>query len=210
MSEKIHGKIIEALAAVKAVAKDSLNKDQGYKYRSIEQVYSAVKQAFVATGIYLRTEELEILERKEIVSRKGAAGQYVAIKVIYKLTADDGSSITTIGMAEGIDYGDKALAKAMSLAQKNMLINFFVLPTSDDPDANDPDPAAAVQVKHVTKNPVQAQKIRDEIEKISDKLPEDLRQKIIKVALSAGDDVKTLNQILKKSLQRLEEHQYGN
>jgi hypothetical protein len=61
---------------------------------------------------------------------------HVKVMVRYTFHAPDGSSLETIVPAESFDSGDKATAKAMSVAFRTCLLQTLCLPTDDvDPDA---------------------------------------------------------------------------
>jgi hypothetical protein len=59
---------------------------------------------------------------------------YRVLKMRYSFVAADGSSIATDAVGEGMDSGDKASAKAMSIAQKYAILQTFLVPTEDAKD----------------------------------------------------------------------------
>jgi hypothetical protein len=81
----------------------------------------------------------EILEqtREERTNSKGTLLIYSICKVKYTFYAEDGSSISATVIGEGMDTGDKATNKAMSIAFKYACFQVFCIPTEEmvDPDA---------------------------------------------------------------------------
>ena len=61
----------------------------------------------------------------------------------YTFYANDGSSIISIVVGEGMDSADKSANKALSVAYKYACFQVFCIPTEEmkDPDADAPDPA---------------------------------------------------------------------
>jgi hypothetical protein len=70
------------------------------------------------------------------VGSKGTVMGHVKVMVRYTFHAPDGSSLETVVPAESFDSGDKATAKAMSVAFRTCLLQTLCLPTDEvDPDA---------------------------------------------------------------------------
>ncbi len=63
-----------------------------------------------------------------------SGGFRVVLTVRFRAFAQDGSSVETTAIGEGIDYGDKAYNKAMSVAHKYALLQLFCIPTEDQKD----------------------------------------------------------------------------
>lgn len=134
-------KIYEAIAGVIAdcgfVGKDKVNKQQGFKYRSVDDVFNALHPALAKNKVVIVPT---VVERKcEEVGRtkNGTAILKVVCKVKYDIFAKDGSRITSIIYGEGMDMGDKATNKAMAIAYKYLCFQVFCIPTEEmtDPDA---------------------------------------------------------------------------
>lgn len=132
----------EALARVmgdvRAVGKDEKNQQQGFKFRGVEAVVNAVGPALRAHGVIV-TPHLDNLERRQITTSKGAMMNGVDVVVTYTFTGPAGDSLTATVPGESFDSGDKATAKAMSVAFRTALLQALALPTTDtDPDAESP------------------------------------------------------------------------
>lgn len=117
-----------------------------YAYRSVDDVINAVgpmlTEAGVVTTITYRDHGAEDVT---IVSQKGTRHAHrVTLRVVVRFThcAEDGSvsSLETEAIGEGLDSGDKATNKAMSIAYKYALGLALPIPFvgRDDPDAEQP------------------------------------------------------------------------
>ena len=64
-------------------------------------------------------------------------------EIKYTFYAEDGTFVTAVVIGEGMDSGDKATNKAMSIAFKYALFQIFCIPTEEmaDPDSESPEPA---------------------------------------------------------------------
>jgi hypothetical protein len=71
------------------------------------------------------------------IGEKRKATAHVRVIVEYIFIAQDGSTISCTTAGEAMDQGDKATAKAMSVAFRIALLQALALPTSEpDPDAS--------------------------------------------------------------------------
>lgn len=157
----IYKKIIAAMREIQPIAKDEVNTDGNYKYRSIEAVMGGVSAILKKHGlIYLPT-----VINREARLLSGVMTRTV-VTVRYDIFAEDGSSVSCCVVGEGQDMYDKSSSKAMTAAWKTMLCQVFSIPTAnsaDDPDAYSPavpnqrnryeEKNAAVLTKVTPKNP---------------------------------------------------------
>ena len=144
MSEgKIYGLIGQAMRKIGAIGKDSKNAQQGYKFRGIDAVYNALNPVMAELGLFICPEILDH-RREERISEKEYNGQksqtvlkYSILTIKYTLFAPDGSNVSCVVVGEGMDSGDKASNKAMSVALKYACFQLFMIPTEEmvDPDA---------------------------------------------------------------------------
>ena len=132
--------IFETISAVMgeigAVGKDSKNQQQGFMFRGIDAVMNAISPALIKHHLFIVPEILE-QTREERTNSKGTLLIYSICKVKYTFFAADGSSISAVVIGEGMDTGDKATNKAMSIAFKYACFQVFCIPTEEmvDPDA---------------------------------------------------------------------------
>ena len=132
----IYPLIGKAMAEIGAIGKNSTNEQQRYKFRGIDAVYNALNPVMAKYGLFITPEILEH-RREERTNRNGTALIYSIITMRYSVYAPDGSFIQTTVIGEGMDSGDKATNKAMSIAMKYAMFQLFMIPTEDlkDPDA---------------------------------------------------------------------------
>lgn len=141
--EMIYGLIGQAMRKIGAIGKDSKNAQQGYKFRGIDAVYNALNPVMAELGLFICPEILDH-RREERISEKEYNGQktqtvlkYSILTIKYTLFAPDGSNVSCVVVGEGMDSGDKASNKAMSVALKYACFQLFMIPTEEmvDPDA---------------------------------------------------------------------------
>lgn len=127
---------IQGELAKTGISKDQTNKMQGFKYRGIDDVYSALAPILAECKLCIlpRMINKEVVER---ASKAGGALFYTTILAEFDLiSALDGSKHTVSSYGEALDSGDKSVGKAMSYAFKAMAFMTFSIPTDGE---NDPD-----------------------------------------------------------------------
>lgn len=134
---QIYRAIAGVIADVGYVAKDKPNKQQGWMYRSVDDVFNALHPALAKNKVFIVPR---ILERScEVVGKtqKGATMVKVVCKIKFNFFAEDGSTVEAVIVGEGLDTGDKATNKAMAVAYKYACFQVFCIPTEEmsDPDA---------------------------------------------------------------------------
>lgn len=135
--KNIQTAITEVMTAVGAVAKRERNASQGFNFRGIDSVVNAVSPAMRAAGLVVHPTVQQVEYATVEVGKSRTPMGHVRIVAAFTFTAPDGSSITSVVPAEAMDSGDKATAKAMSVAFRTALLQTFVLPTDEtDPDSD--------------------------------------------------------------------------
>ena len=167
----IYQAMAEILAEIPSIGKDNKNKEQGFKYRGIDDVYNglhpllAKHKVFMAPTVLSRASE-------ERATKNGGALQCVTLSVEYRFFHADGSSISCTVMGEGRDTSDKA-TNAMAAAHKYALLQTFCIPTEDigqdDPDAETPEPVQPRQDARpqAMSGPVDFGKVRAELARMA-------------------------------------------
>ncbi|MBJ9598074.1 ERF family protein [Citrobacter werkmanii] len=143
-------KVYAAISAVArdmaevGISKDRENRQQGFSFRGIDQVYNALAPMLAKHGLVIlpRITERTVTER---ITQKGGVLFYVVVKAEFDFVAtEDGSVHTIVTYGEAMDSGDKATNKAMSIAYKYAAFQTFCIPTEQtaiDADA---------EVHHIT------------------------------------------------------------
>lgn len=148
--QKIFGLVGQAMREIGAIGKESRNQQQGFMYRGIDAVMNALNPVMAKLGLFLCPEVLE-QTREERVNKNGTTLLYSILKMKYTLYAPDGSNVSCVVIGEGMDSGDKASNKAMSVAYKYACFELFCIPTEEmvDPDSE----VHEVQPKNGAKQP---------------------------------------------------------
>jgi hypothetical protein len=126
----------EIMKAVGGIAKKDRNQAQGFNFRGIDSVVNAVSPALQKFGVVVvpSVEEYDY-QTVEIGKNRTAMG-HVRVKVTYTFIGANGDAIKATVVGEAMDSGDKATAKAMSVAFRTALLQSLSLPTDEvDPDA---------------------------------------------------------------------------
>ncbi len=140
MSDKlIYSAIPAIIADVGPVGKNSKNQQQGYFYRSADDICNALHDSLGKHKVFA-TCAITDLVRSERQSKSGGAMQCVSIKCTYTFHAADGSSVSTEAIGDGMDSGDKATNKAMTAAYKYALIQVFAMMGHEDSEVDSPEP----------------------------------------------------------------------
>ena len=157
MMTGIHTAINGIMSDIGAIGKDRKNQQQGFMYRGVDEVMNALQPALVKHKVYVVPEVLE-QTREERQTAKGGLLLYSILKVRFTFYADDGSSVSATVIGEGMDSGDKASNKAMSIAFKYACFQVFCIPTEEmsDPDGESPEVAPKKETdKPKSKNTVE-------------------------------------------------------
>lgn len=126
----------QVMAEVGAVRKGDRNSQQNFNFRGIDAVTNAVSPALRKAGVIVTPQVIDYQYGSVTVGSKGTVMGHVKVMVRYTFHAPDGSSLETVVPAESFDSGDKATAKAMSVAFRTCLLQTLCLPTDEvDPDA---------------------------------------------------------------------------
>lgn len=126
----------EVMKEVGAVAKKDKNTAQGFNFRGIDAVVNAVSPALQKYGVIVvpSVEDYEY-HSVEIGKNRTVMG-HVKVKVSYTFIGSGGDAIKATVVGEAMDSGDKATAKAMSVAFRTALLQTLSLPTDEpDPDS---------------------------------------------------------------------------
>lgn len=128
--------ICGVMSEIGAIEKSKKNQQQGFMYRGVDDVMNALQPLLVKYKVFIVPEVLE-QTREERTTKNGNTVIYSVCKVKYTFYADDGSSVQAVVVGEGMDSGDKATNKAMSIAFKYACFQTFCIPTEEmvDPDA---------------------------------------------------------------------------
>ena len=137
---QIYGLIGQAIRKVGAIGKDGEARNASgkkmYNFRGIDAVYNALNPVFAELGIFIVPEVIE-QTREERQTTNGGNLIYSILKIRFTFYAPDGSNVSAVVIGEGMDSGDKASNKAMSVGFKYAAFELLCIPTEEmvDPDA---------------------------------------------------------------------------
>lgn len=135
---QVYGAIAAVMGALskEGIAKLERNKEQGYQFRGIDSIYSALSAKLVEHGLLMLPRVVK-REHYEKVTKSGAVLLYARLEMEYDMVAvADGSKHVISTYGEAMDSGDKSGNKAMSAAYKYAAIQAFCIPTVGEPDAD--------------------------------------------------------------------------
>lgn len=168
MSDKlIFKKIPVIIGSIEAVLKNHKNDKQNYYFRSIDDVYNSVNSAMAKEGVCISVNyEIIKNETVRIIDSYGKEknAKEVVLKGIYKIYAEDESYIECSTFGEAIDYGDKAINKAMTQSFKYLLFQVFVIPTEEKKDSEFDSPEIPNKQEQTPKQTVKQETKKDDDE----------------------------------------------
>lgn len=143
--------VYSAIAAIQeelsriGISKDGVNSQQNYRFRGIDQVYSALSPLLAKHGLCVLPRMVDCSRSERVSMKPGYNGGPAKESVLFYVTVTaefdfvavvDGSTHTVRTYGEAMDSGDKATNKAMSAAYKYAAFMAFAIPTEGDNDAD--------------------------------------------------------------------------
>lgn len=176
--------MIEVMDGISAISKDKRNQAQGYNFRGIDDVYNELHDTMSKAKVFC-TSKIISERSEEKPTKSGGFLMYRILHIEFSFFTTDGSSVTTQAIGEGMDSGDKASNKAMSVAQKYALIQAFLIPTIEakDPenDSHDLAPPPRTESKQVDRSVADlCAKLKDENIDVDAFIPFLVENKMIK------------------------------
>lgn len=135
-AESIHVLLNKVKSAVGAVGKNERNNVQNFAFRGVDSTVNAVAPYLNQFGIITSPQVLQMQCEQLEIGQKKSPMLHVALLVNYRFYGPNGDSVESTVYAQSLDSGDKAAAKAMSVAYRIALLQTLNLPTNDpkDPD----------------------------------------------------------------------------
>lgn len=149
----IFGKMAAMMKDVQKIGKDRDNPQLKYKFRGIDDVYNSLHEIFAKHGVFTVPIVIDA-KHEERKSHSGGVLIYRIYTVQYTFFAEDGSHIEAVVMGEGMDSGDKAGNKALSVAHKYALLQMLMIPTDDPKDPEVDSPQVNGEPKTVSDDPL--------------------------------------------------------
>lgn len=132
----VHVALNRVKSEIGAVGKDSRNVSQNFNFRGIDAVVNAAAPALNKHGIVITPEVLTHTYETVEVGKNRTPMAHVMLMVCYRFWGPAGDCVESTVFSESMDSGDKAAAKAMSVAYRIALLQTLNLPTDEpDPDS---------------------------------------------------------------------------
>lgn len=132
----IYQRISLVMEEVGAVKKERKNTQHNFNFRGVDDVVNAVSPILRKYGIVVIPQILEEMHEQVATGSNRTMMGWVRLKVRYRLAISKDDFIETDIPSEAFDTGDKATAKAMSVAYRTMFLQVLCLPT-DEPDPDE-------------------------------------------------------------------------
>jgi hypothetical protein len=127
--------IVDVMNDVQAVAKRDRNTAQNFNFRGIDAVVNAIGPALRKHGGFIVPRVVNV-RNETAAAKSGGSLNVVRVEVEYSVHGTIGEPVSGWVAAEAFDSGDKATAKAMSVAYRTFMLQLFCLPTDEpDPDS---------------------------------------------------------------------------
>jgi ERF superfamily len=133
----VHGAISRVIGAMPGIGKDQTmgGPGGGYQYRGIEAIKVEIKPLLAAHRVHYALHRIvEITDDTVPVGDKGKVWQRTRLRARWRIYGPDGDYVTVETRGEGVDSSDKAANKAVTGAEKQMLLTTFCVADGDDPD----------------------------------------------------------------------------
>ena len=165
------GCLAELMRRVDAIAKAEEHRSPGanFNFRGVDTVTNVIGPELRDLGLIVLPEVVEHGNAMLEYGAKRTLGRFVTVLVRYRFVGPDGSDLMVGPVyGEAMDSGDKAGAKAMSVAYRTMWLQTLAVPTGDrDPDH---DAYEVAKPEASFTDPVVEKRLREKIEK-ADGLP---------------------------------------
>ncbi len=136
--KNIYESLNAVMRQVGAVRKTDRNtQGQGYNFRGIDAVTNAVYPALVEHGVFVTPNVVDYEYGTVVVGSRRTEMGHARLTVQFTFYGPAGDSVTATTAGEAFDSGDKATAKAHSVALRTALLQTLMLPTDEpDPDTH--------------------------------------------------------------------------
>ena len=145
----VHWQIAAVIGSMPGIGKDSEIEQgpQRYKYRGIEAIKAELKPLLAAHRVhYVLHRIVEITDDTVPVGDKGKQWQRTRLRARWRVYGPGGDHVSVETRGEGVDSSDKAANKAVTGAEKQMLLTTFCVADGDDPDHSRPEITAELAV----------------------------------------------------------------
>lgn len=133
---KLAAKLAKILGDIGKVEKTGTNEHFKYKYLTESALVYAVRGRLAEAGVFVFTSV-----ESQAVMIVGEEGNKTGLTTVTTrhtfVDGESGESFEVLSQGQGMDNGDKGGYKAVTGAMKYFLYKSFMIPTDDDPEADD-------------------------------------------------------------------------
>lgn len=129
--------IPKIIGEIAVIGKDRKNPAQGYKFRGIDDVYSALNPLLAKYGVTICPKVIWHSFTRPKIGKDNKESFRCEMHVEFTVYASDGSHISFSMLGEGMDFGDKTVGKAHSTAYKYGMFQLFCIPTEERADTEE-------------------------------------------------------------------------
>jgi hypothetical protein len=158
-SSTLFAKLAQVTCEIGRVAKNGRNDFHGYDYVTESDLVDAVRDRLSGRGVAYFFSTVSI-ETRETGAKAGPITT-VEVQVTFA-DADTGETFSVNGFGSGQDAGDKGIYKAITGAQKYVLMKNFLIATGDDPEADEKVDKANSEAKPAAKKAKAAEPVKEE------------------------------------------------
>lgn len=200
--------VADVMNDVKAVGKDGFNKHQHFSFRGIDGVMNAVGPALRDHGV-IAVPMVEEAQYGTVQTNRGGNMSTVRVKMRVRWYGPAGDYFDSVTYGEAFDSGDKATAKAHSVAFRTAFLQTLCLPTEEsDPDEDTYQRASQQEIEQQQREQQMQQRkawLADQAQKLMNAEKEGNVDSITRVkdwAVDRGDG--ELATMAKQTLERME------
>ena len=136
-SGSLYAKLAEVMAEIGYVQKRGRNKFHGYDYVTEADLVDAVREKLAKRNVVV-IPSVTAIDERPVTSDKGKHSTITTVRVAFTFCDGDSGEMHRAEWAgAGDDPADKGLYKAYTGAVKYFLMKSFLIPTGDDPEADE-------------------------------------------------------------------------
>lgn len=135
--KKLVKKLAEVMQQVKYIQKTGYNSFHKYRYATEADVNEKVREELSARNVIM-IPNVKSQNVRTHTTAKGSTEYIATVEVEFTfMDGETGETLSFSTFGEGQDAGDKGTYKAITGAQKYALMKAFMIPTGDDPEADE-------------------------------------------------------------------------
>lgn len=132
----VHEAVARVIGELPAIGKDSTGDGISYRYRGIEAIKAALKPLLAEHRVHYVLSAIEDLQCDTVpVGDRGKLWQRTRFTAHWLVYGPSGDHLHVMTLGVGVDSSDKAENKAVTTAEKQMLLTTFCVADSEDPDS---------------------------------------------------------------------------